>query len=74
MSDVGPIERFRALVDAAPDGLVIVDESGAIVLVNARAEEMFGFAPEELVGGPVEMLLPFDMRSRHESSRGGVRR
>lgn len=58
-------ERFRAVVEAAPDGFVIVDEGGSIVMVNTRAEEMFGFASAELIGNPVEMLLPRDVRDRH---------
>ena len=45
---------FRALIDAAPDGLVVCDQNGALVLVNAEAERMFGYAHDELTGQTLE--------------------
>lgn len=56
---------YRDLVDAAPDGLVVCDERGAIVLVNAAIERMFGYTRAELIGEPVEVLLPPPVRARH---------
>ena len=56
---------FRQLVDAAPDGIVVVDQGGAIVLVNAEAERMFGYERDELVGQPVHLLVPERLRARH---------
>lgn len=51
-------ERFRTLLDAAPIATVIVGETGQITLVNARAEITFGYQRSELMGKPVETLLP----------------
>jgi PAS domain S-box-containing protein len=61
--------RFRMLLEAAPDAIVIVDLNGLIALVNARTEELFGFAREELLGQPVEMLMPAAARDRHVDRR-----
>ncbi|HZP53904.1 PAS domain S-box protein, partial [Actinocrinis sp.] len=47
---------FRALLEAAPDAMVIVDDEGRIKLVNAQTESMFGYAREELLGRNVEIL------------------
>lgn len=66
--------RFRALVDAAPDAMVIVDGSGLIELVNAQAETLFGYRREELIGQPVEMLVPVRFRAQHPSHRDGYLR
>ena len=62
-------QQFRGLMESAPDAMVIVDERATITLVNARAEKLFGFAREELIGRPVEMLLPRGLRKRHEAHR-----
>ena len=51
-------ERFWRIIEAAPDGFVMVDMTGTIVLVNAQTEHLFGYERAELVGQPVEMLLP----------------
>ncbi len=64
-------ERFRALLDSAPDGVVIVDETGSIVLVNSQTEKLFGYARERLLGEPVEMLLPERFRRVHTNHRHG---
>ena len=58
-----------ALVESAPDGILIADESGHIVLVNHRAEEMFGYDRSELLGKAVEELLPDEMRRTHRAHR-----
>ncbi len=60
---------FRGLVETAPDAIVIVDTSGHIVLVNGLAETLFGYTRKDLLGHPIEILLPPDVRSNHRVLR-----
>ena len=60
---------FKYLFDAIPDGLILVDDSGAIKLANRQSELVFGYAPDELVGRRVEELLPRRYRGAHEQHR-----
>lgn len=62
-------ERFRLVVEASPSGLVMVDHAGRIVLVNAQMERLFGYARAELLGQPVELLLPERVRAAHAGHR-----
>jgi two-component system, sensor histidine kinase and response regulator len=57
-------ERSLQVIESVPNGIVVVDRSGAITLVNARAEKMFGFGRQELIGQPLEILLPAFGRTR----------
>ncbi|RNL65238.1 PAS domain-containing sensor histidine kinase [Nocardioides marmoriginsengisoli] len=57
------------LLEAAPDAMVVIDQSGAIVLVNAQTLSVFGYARHELLGQPVEMLVPADLHSVHRQHR-----
>ncbi|HET7490081.1 MAG TPA: response regulator [Acidimicrobiales bacterium] len=59
----------RALLDAAPDAMVAVDGSGSIILANRQAAALFGYEQTELVGQPVEMLVPDAVRSSHPRLR-----
>ena len=61
--------KFRTIVESAPDAMVIVDETGRITLVNSETERLFGYARGELVGQPVEVLMPEGVRRRHERHR-----
>jgi hypothetical protein len=62
---------YRDLLEAAPDGFVIVDAQGKIVLVNQQTERLFGYAREELIGQPVEVLVPLGSQHSHARERLG---
>jgi two-component system sensor kinase FixL len=61
--------RFRLVVEAAPNAMVMVNRAGEIVLVNAEAERLFGYKRSELLGQPVEMLVPARFRGHHPGMR-----
>lgn len=61
--------RFEALLEAAPDAMVITDAEGTITYTNHQVEAMLGYAPDELVGQKVEMLVPKAFRGRHPGHR-----
>src|SRR5690349_11587474 len=62
---------YRALIDAAPDGIVIVNQEGCIVLVNSQTEKLFGYRRAELLNQPVEILVPARARGKHRFHRAG---
>ena len=62
-------QKFRALLEAAPDAMIIAGPDGRIVLINAQAEKLFGYAREELLGELVERLIP----ARYQAGHAGYR-
>ncbi len=62
--------RFRAVVEAVPSAILLVDAKGMVTLANAQAEAVFGYNREELVAKPVEMLIPERLRVPHAEWRG----
>lgn len=62
-------EKFRALLDSAPDAMVIASAAGRILLANAQTEKLFGYTRDELVGQDVELLMPERYRARHPRHR-----
>ncbi len=64
-----PTELARSALDAAPDAMIIIDESGAIRFANRQASALFGYPHEDIIGRPVEYLMPERFRKRHLSLR-----
>ena len=64
----GPV-ALEGFLEAAPDALVVVDWSGNIVIVNHLAEGLFGYSREELLGMPIEGLVPQRFREHHSGYR-----
>ena len=67
-------EKFRGLLESAPDAILLVDEAGRIALVNTQTERVFGYTRDELLGQPVEVLVPERFRSNHPAHRTGYAR
>ena len=63
--------KFRALLDSAPDAMVIVDQQGTIVLANVQTERLFGYSREELLGQPSELLIPSRFHSQTDGHHEG---
>ena len=63
------LELFGAVLEAAPDAMVVVDQTGTIVLVNAQTERLFGYRRDELLGQSVDILVPERFRSAHRGHR-----
>ncbi|HEX9436480.1 MAG TPA: PAS domain-containing sensor histidine kinase [Candidatus Limnocylindria bacterium] len=71
VAEVDAEHRFHTLLESAPDAMVIVDRDGRIVRVNEQAEAVFGYARGDILGQPVEILVPERFRSAHVRHRQG---
>ncbi len=60
---------FRTLLEAAPDAILVCDQSGIIVIANDQRRELFGFTQQELIGQPIELLVPEAYKSAHVAMR-----
>ena len=63
--------QFRQVVESAPNGMLMIDPQGTMTMVNKQVERMFGYSREEMLGQPVEMLIPERFRPNHPSHRRG---
>jgi PAS domain S-box-containing protein len=70
----GDADLFHQLIDSAPDAMVVVDQQGVILIVNAQTEKLFGYARDELVGRPIEILVPTRSRLHHQTYRSAYSR
>jgi two-component system, LuxR family, sensor kinase FixL len=64
-------ERFKTLLEVAPDAMIIVNEHGRIVIANTQSERLFGYRREEMLGEPIELLVPTRFRPQHPAQRQG---
>ena len=72
LSEVGKgAERFRRVVESSPNAVVVVNAEGRMTLVNAQTEKLFGYARAELIGQPIELLVPARLRAGHPQHRSG---
>jgi PAS domain S-box-containing protein len=64
-------QKFRGLLESAPDAMVIIDHDSEIVLLNSQTENLFGYSKAELLGQKIEILIPERFRDKHHGHRAG---
>ena len=62
---------YRSIIEAAPDGMLVIDANGLILMTNPQLDQLFGYQAGELVGLPIEILVPPEAHGRHVGSRDG---
>ncbi|MFC6670819.1 sensor histidine kinase [Marinobacterium aestuariivivens] len=70
-TSIRSVEQLTAILNSVPTAVIVVDGSGAMVLVNAQAEQLFGYSSTELLGESVDILLPYRFRAGHPDMRAG---
>jgi len=63
--------KFKSIVESSPDGIILSNHKGIITLVNKKLESLFGYNRDELLGQPLEILIPSDIKHRHVALRDG---
>jgi two-component system, sensor histidine kinase len=66
-----PADLVLSVLESAPDAMIIIDASGTVLFANRQVSALFGYDAGEVIGGPVERLLPERFRARHAAHRGG---
>lgn len=64
-------ERFKLVVESAPNAMILINQDGVITLVNAQTERLFGYEKKELIGNRLEMLIPKRFKEKHPHHRRG---